>query len=82
MAKNFTKRTSKNKPWGNKSDPIYIEPFLDENGGSKIPIPCYFILGDEAEGTTGPVDDLPDGGQVTRARAGLGPWPELGRRHV
>ena len=31
LANEYTQKRSVNKPWGDKSDPIYIEPFLDEN---------------------------------------------------
>jgi hypothetical protein len=31
LAEDYTTKRSINKPWGDKSDPIYIEPFLDEN---------------------------------------------------
>ena len=31
LSDEYTSKKAVGKPWGDKSDPIYIEPFLDEN---------------------------------------------------
>ena len=58
--------------FGDPGAPSELAAFLD--GTKKAALPLYFIAGEEAAGTTGPIDGLEEGGELCENITYLGRW--------